>query len=238
MSYIQTAITGILSIILVYVAINYTTLNKELALWRTEALNNARMYKLADSTATRRAIEIKSLQTSNALLNKTIKEQEESIRSLTVINGKLQKELVWLKTNPDTVWIESAGELSPVQRFDMVLHPFYINGYFQTNPPYNILFEKLRADVSMEVILTEDKRQSWKAYVFSKDSSLAITDISTSVNPYVPAFIDNLKFSAGMYAGLNRLGISSGVMYKQHILKLNLDNLGGSLGYEYVFNIH
>jgi hypothetical protein len=221
MNYILTTITGILSTILVYVAINYTTLNKELVLWRTEALNNARMYKLADSTAARRAVEIKSLQTSNALLNKTIKEQEESIRSLTLINGNLQKDLIWLKTNPDTVWVESSGELSPIQRFNMALYPFYINGYFQTNPPYSILFEHLRADVRMEIALTEDKQQSWKAYVFSKDSSLVITDISTSVSPYTPTFMDNLKFSAGAYVGTNRLGISTGIIYKQHLLKIN-----------------
>lgn len=234
--YIQTGITAVLAVILVYGWINYSALKDDAAYWRGEALTNASMYKLADSTAVMRAQEITKLESDNNILNGRIAEQGETIRSLTVIKGKLEKEIDWLKTHPDTVWVN--GVQVGVRRFEENVYPFTIKGYFQTESPFEIKFERLGATVDLDVTLTEDKYKAWTAYVSSKDSSFVVTEVIPKVSPYEPGFMEKLYFGAGLYGGASRLGVMTSVYYDKHALRLMFDTQGASLAYERTFKIN
>ncbi len=235
LKYIPHIIALILVIVLGLGYLQYTNLQEEAIKYRNEAISLSELYTNVQGVASKRALEIAGLQASNDALNNSIKDNKETIRSLTALNGILSDSLANVSTTTDTIYVDSVS--MPIRRFNVSEGGFTLKGYFQVKTPYEISFEKMMAEVKLEIAITEGHDGIWSSNIYSPNPNFSTTDINTSVNPYTPTFKDKLKFNLGAYGGTDRIGVLAGVGYDKHALLLGFDTQGAHIGYMRSFGV-
>lgn len=236
LKYIPHAIALILVVVLGLGFVQYRNLEDEAIRYRTEAISLSELYKSADGLASRRALEIEGLRASNDVLNSTIRDNKETIRSLTALNGILSDSLENVATETDTIYIDDTTSV-PIQRFDVSQGGFTLGGYFEVQDPWRINFEKLLAEVSLEIAMTQGRDNIWKANVISPNPNFSVSSLDTKVNPYQPTWQDKIKLNLGVYGGNKRLGVLAGASYDKHSLLLGFDTQGAHIGYMRSFGV-
>ncbi len=234
-AFIGYGLSALLAGCLIFGFFNYKNLEKKVDIYKARILQNALLYVDANGVASRLAMENQDITASNDSLNKVIGHNKEQIRSLVALTGQLSDSLNNVETAHDTIYINNVA--TEVQKFNVAQNGFELKGYFEINSPFRITFEKMLAEINLEIVLTETKDRLWTAYVTTPNTNFLVSDVVPKINPYEPTFFEKLSFSGGLYASSNRVGLSAGVTYDTHHIKLLLDNYGGAIGYEKTFKI-
>jgi len=236
LKYIPHAFAIILAIIVVLGFFNQRTLRNDMEKYRAAMLKYSDMYSTAKGETVKMAEEFSKLELKNKELNKEIKKQGEKIQSLIDLNANIKDSVANIITTPDTVYIDNNGSM-PIRRFALSQGNFTLKGYFEIRLPYRITFDEIKAEIALEIAMTQDRDLIWRSYIISTDPSFVVNNIQTSIKPYKPGFWDKLKFGAGLYASSNRVGGIAGIYYGNLGINLLLDNNGAAVGAQYLFGV-
>lgn len=194
------------------------------------------LYDAAKNTVGRQAQHIEDLQTSNVNLNTKLNEQNEEIRSWVDIVATLEDSLGSIDTTPDTIHVYETGESMPIARFQKNYHEFTIQGYFQTQAPWQLYIERIKAEIALGIGVTQTANNTWQGYVSSVSPRLIITSLDVSVNPYTPSFWEKLYIGVMPIVSTNRLGVGLYTHYQNHLVFVMQDTYGSAIGYGFSFH--
>ena len=180
------------------------------------------------------SLQVDKIKTENEKLNKTIKKRNESINQSTIIIGELSDSLKNVKTKTDTVYDKNDNPVF-IQRFLATKLPFYLEGNFNINPPYDINFDLISADINLTVTLTERKDHTFNTYVTSKYPNLIINEINSKIVPYSQSFWKKVKFGVGTFVAPNYAVLNAKLGYKNITVVSGYGTTGIGVGFDYWF---
>lgn len=155
----------------------------------------------------KQTVSIQSLAVKDILLeNNELKEAVEKYKTETkahlsiIAQYKLQKVVI---STRDTIYVDSTGDT----RLDKLFNyqhksELHLQGYFQTNPPFNLYVKHLSLNIKPEILIGQDKNGVWTTFIHTNSDLLTIKDIQVKVRPYARPFMNlHPKFSLFYFYG-------------------------------------
>lgn len=183
-----------------------------------------------DSTLIRQlAWERTRVQAENATLRHTIRQRQETIRSLSSLTGTLRHTIDSLATQDTTI----LG--TPHRQFHYQTDRWTLSGYHATRPPWYLSITDLTYLLHLDVYVTESRTGTWQTYVDTQDPDVRVSDLATQVQRYQPGFWESLSGSAmlgvGSIDGTRGFLGGLGLAYRSHSVHYALLTTGKRTGF-------
>lgn len=191
--------------------------------------NTTEKFKNLYESSSRKVDKIKS---RNKELQNYIEDVNEKIEYQTNVIGTLSDSIKNISTKADTIYREDSSYVS-VRSFNKHFNPFYISGYFEIKPPYNISFDTVSAEINLEISYSKDKSGALNTFVDTKSDNVKISDITTNYVDRDELFWNNITIGSGVYTSSTNAMLYIRTGYKNSSIMLGYGIGGFGVGFDY-----
>jgi hypothetical protein len=199
--------------------------------------------KEKDGLYSKRGVEIENLKSENKDLQKIIKNRDEQILAMTDVIIKLKDKIYELQNVIESMEDVSGNpvDLSEQCRecllgvrfivgFDQTFDYLNIGGYCKTNPGEVHIELKWVRPLKLNLILTKDKNDNFRAYLDAKGSDIESAELNLKIDPS----IFDLHWYERLYVQ-GSVGLGSGLFTSVGVGTILFDNfaIGSFIGIDY-----
>lgn len=161
-----------------------------------------------------------------------LKQKESTIFSYTKIVNTLQDSIKNVVT-ADSIKIEAmTNNTLGIRTFSVSREPFFIEGNFMKGDPWLIDFNKIKANIALEIVAVENKNGTWETFV-STSKGVTVVELDTRHRPYKKTIIENIKLGIGATASNSYLNGFGAVSFDKYMLMLGYGTKGFNIGTVY-----
>lgn len=215
-----------------YHSVTVNKLETEVQKWKNKTTNYQEVVQEKETIYSKKVKQVKKIETENEELKKLLEKRDEIIIQQTHIVAELRDSVKNAHTTPDTIYSEEKGKSFPIRRFYIERDFITVKGFFETNPPFDITFDTLAADIGM-LIVVGDTKDSLKVYVDFPYNNITAKYVDMVYIPYEPSFWDEFHIGFSVLASKNFLFGGTELKYKQISILAGLSNHGFTAGWNY-----